>query len=220
MSGAMLARVLPFGLYIAFLMVEDGVSAVFPGVDPRWLYPIKATAVALALAWFWSRYVELKVALPRGRDLGLGVVAGVLVFVLWINLESSWMLVSAPGEGYIPLDDAGNLMIGLVVIRIVGAALIVPLMEELFWRSFLQRWIQQQDFLALDPAQTGMRALFMVSVVFAVAHNQWLAGLIAGLVYGWLYIRTGSLWVPILAHAVTNGLLGVYVVMSGNWRFW
>jgi hypothetical protein len=108
----------------------------------------------------------------------------------------------------------------MVAFRIAGAALVVPLMEELFWRSFLQRWVQQHDFLALDPARIGLKALLIASALFAVEHLQWLAGLVAGLAYGWLYIRTRNLWAPIVAHAVTNGLLGADVVATGRWSFW
>ncbi len=53
-----------------------------------------------------------------------------------------------------------------------------------------------------------------------LAHNQWLAALVAGMVYAWLYRYTRTLWAPILAHAVTNGVLGVWVVVFGNWQFW
>ncbi len=42
----------------------------------------------------------------------------------------------------------------------------------------------------------------------------------AGLAYGWLYIRARNLWAPIVAHAVTNGALGAYVVTTGHWSFW
>jgi CAAX prenyl protease-like protein len=56
--------------------------------------------------------------------------------------------------------------------------------------------------------------------VFTLAHTLWLGAVVAGLAYAWLYWRTGKLWVPVIAHAVTNGVLGVWVVMTGNWAFW
>ncbi|HQT72189.1 MAG TPA: CAAX prenyl protease-related protein, partial [Thiobacillus sp.] len=117
-------------------------------------------------------------------------------------------------------DASGQIDWLLVAFRIAGAALVVPVMEELFWRSFLQRWVQQPDFMTLNPAQIGLKALFIASALFAVEHLQWLAGLVAGLAYGWLYIRTRNLWAPIIAHAVTNGMLGAYVVATGRWSFW
>ncbi|MFN3716192.1 MAG: CAAX prenyl protease-related protein [Thiobacillus sp.] len=215
-----LVRVLPFALYIVLLAVEGFLPDLAPEFDVRWLYPVKAGLVALALAVLWRHYTELKTWGVSGVNLLLSLAVGIVVLVLWVNLDAGWMLMGAMGEGFDPRSGTGEIDWLLVAFRIAGAALVVPLMEELFWRSFLQRWVQQPDFLALDPARTGIKALLIASALFAVEHVQWFAGLIAGLAYGWLYIRTRSLWAPILAHAVTNGGLGAYVVFTGDWRFW
>jgi len=213
-------RSLPFGLYIALLVLESLLPDWAPGFDVRWLYPLKAGLVAVALAVLWRQYGELKsYALPF-KHLFLSVMVGILVLVLWVNLDAGWMLLGEVGEGFNPVDESGQIDWLLVGFRIAGAALVVPIMEELFWRSFIQRWIQQSDFLNLNPARIGLKALFIASALFAVAHHQWLAGLVAGLAYGWLYIRTRNLWAPIIAHAVTNGALGAYVVATGRWSFW
>jgi len=213
-------RSLPFGLYIALLVLESLLPDWAPGFDVRWLYPLKAGLVAVALAVLWRHYGELKsYALPF-KYLFLSVMVGILVLVLWVNLDAGWMLLGEVGEGFNPADESGQIDWLLVGFRIAGAALVVPIMEELFWRSFIQRWIQQSDFLNLNPARIGLRALFIASALFAVEHPQWLAGLVAGLAYGWLYIRTRNLWAPIIAHAVTNGALGTYVVATGRWSFW
>lgn len=214
------ARALPFALYIAFLALEGVLPDFAPSLDARWLYPVKAGAAALALALLWRHYDELKSWGLSAGNLLLSVVVGIAVLVLWVNLDAGWMLMGEPGKGYDPRDAAGNVHWPLVAFRIAGAALVVPLMEELFWRSFLQRWVQQADFRALDPARIGVKALAIASVLFAVEHVQWFAGLLAGLAYGWLYIRTRTLWAPVVAHAVTNGGLGVYVVTTRQWGFW
>jgi hypothetical protein len=106
------------------------------------------------------------------------------------------------------------------LLRLAGAALVVPLMEELFWRSFLLRWVQSQQFLDLAPVQIGLRAILISSVLFGLEHNLWLAGIVAGLAYAWLYRASGNLWPPIIAHAITNLILGVWVLSTGNWQFW
>lgn len=214
------ARSLPFALYILFLMLEGSVPNWAPNFDVRWLYPVKTGLVAVALLFLWRHYAELKPWRLSLAHLALSIVVGLVILGLWVNLDAGWMLLGKPGEGYKPVNADGSLDPILIAFRIMGAALVVPIMEELFWRSFIQRWIHRPDFLALDPAQIGMRALLIASALFAVEHQQWLAGLIAGLAYGGLYIYTRNLWAPILAHAVTNGALGVYVVMTGRWQFW
>jgi len=213
-------RSLPFGLYIALLVLEGLLPDWAPGFDVRWLYPLKAGLAALALVVLWHHYTELKSwGLSRGH-LMLSLVVGVAVLALWVNLDTGWMLMGEAGVGYNPTDADGRIDWLLVAFRIAGAALVVPIMEELFWRSFLQRWVQQADFLALDPAAFTFKALLITSALFAVAHLQWFAGLLAGLAYGWLYIRTRNLWSPIVAHSATNGGLGAYVVATGHWSFW
>lgn len=214
------ARSVPFGLYIALLALEGAAPGMGLALDVRWLYPVKAGVVALALAVLWRHYGELKNAWPVPADVGKSLLVGILVFVLWINLDGGWMRMGERGAGFVPLDAAGGIDWALVAFRIAGAALVVPLMEELFWRSFIQRWVQKADFFALNPAEIGAKALFVASALFAVEHAQWLAGLVAGLAYGWLYVHTRTLWAPIVAHALTNGMLGVYVVSTGTWYFW
>jgi CAAX prenyl protease-like protein len=130
------------------------------------------------------------------------------------------MQTGAPTAAFVPVDAAGALDWPLVAVRWIGAALLVPVMEELFWRSFLMRWIQSATFEAVDPRQVGVKAIALSTFVFMLAHTLWLAAIVAGLAYAWLYRRTGKLWVAVIAHAVTNGALGVWVVMTGNWAFW
>jgi hypothetical protein len=93
-------------------------------------------------------------------------------------------------------------------------------MEELFWRSFIMRWLDHADFQTLAPARITVKALLISSVVFAVEHTFWLAGLAAGLIFGALYIRTQNLWVSVIAHAVTNCVLGFWVLKTGHWQYW
>ena len=170
----------------------------------------------------WRReYGELaRQTLPDARELAWAVGVGLLVFALWIHLDAPWMTVGEPTATFHPLDAAGRIDLWLVAMRWVGAALMVPVMEELFWRSFLMRWIQRPDFLAVDPTRVGLRAVVIATFLFVLAHPLWLAATLAGLAYAWLYLRSGRLWSSVIAHAVTNGALGVWVVCSGQWQFW
>jgi hypothetical protein len=144
----------------------------------------------------------------------------VVVFVVWIQLDAGWMTVGEPSADFVPLTPAGALDWPLITVRWIGAALLVPVMEELFWRSFLMRWIEQPVFEGVDPQQIGLKAILLSTFVFVLAHTMWLAAAIAGLAYAWLYVRSGKLWLPVTAHVVTNGALGAWVVATGNWQFW
>lgn len=213
-------RVLPFGVFIGMMVLDPILAPLLPGgFDGRWLYGVRVGLVVLVLGLLWRRYTELtRPTSVRGMDWVLGLVVGVAVFALWVNLDFR-PLALGPGEGFDP-RSGGTLNVGLVAVRLGGACLVVPVMEELFWRSFVFRWLHRPAFLTLDPKGVGLRALIISSVLFASEHRLWFAGLVAGLSYGWLYRRTGNLRVPILAHAVTNGLLGVFVLATESWWFW
>ncbi|MSQ60827.1 MAG: CAAX prenyl protease-related protein [Betaproteobacteria bacterium] len=215
------SRILPFALYLLFLSLEGSawLHDGWPRIDWRWLYAVKISVVAGALLYFWSRYEEI--ARPRLslREGVIALVVGAAVFGIWITLDGPWVKLWHP-NGYDPRGVDGSVLWLMASIRLFGAAVIVPVMEELFWRSFVMRWIERQDFLKANPSVLGANALLISSALFAVEHHQWAAGLIAGLGYGWLYIRSGNLWVPILAHGFTNMLLGLWVLRSGQWQFW
>ena len=221
-SRAALARTLPFAAFMVLLALRGSLppEGLF-GLDPRWVYGLTVLVVGALLAWFWRAYGELVAqTLPSWSEAALAVLVGVLVFGLWINLDAPWMRLGEASAGFVPTDAQGALLWPLIAVRWVGASLLVPVMEELFWRSFLMRWVQSPQFESVLPQSVGVKAIVLSTFVFMLAHTLWLAAIIAGLAYAWLYVRTGKLWVPIIAHAVTNGVLGVWVVTTGKWAFW
>lgn len=216
-------RIIPFALFIAFIALQSlGDERLLAwGVHPHWLYPARTIAVAIALAVLWRHFGELHGAQGLTWQWAAGgFAAGMVVFFLWINLEFGWAIVGKPSEGFNPLRTDGTVDWLLTGFRLAGLALVVPIMEELFWRSFLMRWIDQQDFLKYEPCKAGVKALFISSLLFASEHSLWFAGLLAGLIYGFVYMRSNNLWVPVIAHATTNGVLGGWILATGNWRFW
>ncbi|MEK8051927.1 CAAX prenyl protease-related protein [Ideonella sp. DXS22W] len=222
LSRAAVRRVAPFVAFMLLLALRGMVPADGHwGVDGRWLYALNLLVVGgLLLAWR-REYGELaRQTLPTWREAALSVGVGVAVFVAWIHLDAPWMQIGQPTAAFVPLTHAGALDWPLIVVRWLGAALLVPVMEELFWRSFLMRWLQQPVFEGLDPRATGARAVLLSTFVFMLAHPLWLAAIVAGLAYALLYRATGRLWTAVIAHAVTNGALGIWVVASGQWQFW
>lgn len=215
-------RVIPFAIYILFLVAGSTIAQLFNdySIDIKWLYVIKIISVIIALAYFWRRYDELRI-IPPAQDFIYAAVAGLIVFVIWIFPYPSWLASGKEVAGINPMLEQMSLQdILWMATRVLGATLVVSVMEELFWRSFIMRWFDNKDFLVVDPGKITAFAYIGSACLFALEHHLWLAGLFAGLVYGELYKTYKNIWIPIFAHAVTNGMLGIWVVFTGNWQYW
>jgi len=214
-----LPRVLPFLVYLSFIFIADMLGRFgWTAQDLRWLYAIKIAAVLAVLIACRRHYSELAWRPLGAAGTAIAVLTGIVVLVLWINLSAGWMVIGT-SAGFDPRDN-GVIDWSMVAIRIGGAALVVPVMEELFWRSFLMRWIESPQFLTLSPAQVKLRGFVVTVILFGFEHNLWLAGIVAGVAYSVLYMRSQNLWSPILAHGVTNGLLGIWIIFTGHWTYW
>jgi len=227
-NGGIWARCLPFAVFMLVLALRS----LFPDADPgagapaaaaldvRWLYAAQALVALIALGLYRGRYVELRRQQSSALGWAASLVVGTALFLLWIAPLPSWTTTGDVAAHFQPIDGSGALRWDLVIVRVLGAVAVVPLMEELFWRSFLLRWIDRRDFLTLAPQATSWMAIGLSSAVFALAHNLWLAALIAGMAYALLYRRFGNLWYPILAHATTNALLAGWVLRTRAWGYW
>jgi CAAX prenyl protease-like protein len=217
------ARIIPFATFIAFIVLESiaGEWLRSKGLDTRWLYAARAIIVGLLLLTFWRHYTELHdYSRITIGSAAIAVIAGIVVFVLWINLDQSWAMVGQPATFDPTLSQGGGFDWIIVFFRLLGLAVVVPVMEELFWRSYLLRRIDAHDFLCHDPAKAGIYAILISAVLFASEHNQWLAGLIAGLAYTLVYMYSRNLWLPIISHTATNAALGWWILATGQWQFW
>jgi len=190
-----------------------------------WLYMTKVVLVSGSLMFYretWKDYhIEWRVVAPA-------IIVGLFVFAEWIPVDR---LLPAglhfSGGKRTALDpfsgihDPGTRDLFLAF-RIFGLALMVPFMEELFWRSFLLRFASNPDadFRLVPTGTFSWGAFAIVAGAFALSHPEWLSALICGVAYGLLLWRTRSLFAPFIAHAVTNLALGIYILQTHNWAYW
>ncbi|MFN0195951.1 MAG: CAAX prenyl protease-related protein [Planctomycetaceae bacterium] len=214
--------------YVAFLLLTYAESLsplkeYYPSV-----YALKIVLVAI-VCWF------CRGAYPSISRTGLGyaILAGVLGFVLWIglcelNLEGSLNaflpsgLRPAPRVGFNPwavMDDP-TLRMAFLCIRFFGLVAIVPLIEELFMRGWLWRYLQADDFTKVPWGNPSRASLLGVTLFFAITHPEYIAATVWSLLISGLFIRTRNLWSCITAHALTNLLLGAYIVWTEHWELW
>jgi CAAX prenyl protease-like protein len=215
-------RVLPFAVFLAFVMVSS-MLATEPRMartwDTRLLYVWRGVVVAVLLFALWRHYTELRVNALRREDWIVSLAVGAAVFVLWIALDQPWASMGRPMP-FDPSGPDGSIDWILALPRLLGLALVVPVMEELFWRSFVMRALDQPRFLEHDPRYGSLRAFLLTALLFGLEHTLWLAGIVAGVAYGWVYRHAGNLWSPVVAHATTNTLLGLWVLYTRDWHLW
>ncbi len=213
---AWLPYVAPFVLFL--LLTEP--ARFFPSLVPL-LYASKTILVA-GLLWFWrDRYkADFSVSLSISEWL-CAIGCGLLVLVIWIAPEQYFYRLG-DGAGFNPytLADSQSGAIGLIAIRLIGASLVVPIMEELFWRSFLVRYLVNPDFRVVPVGTFTWLSFLGVAILFGLEHDRMIVGIIAGLIYGLLLIRQKNLKGVVIAHGTTNLGLGIYVVATENWTFW
>jgi CAAX prenyl protease-like protein len=176
--------------------------------------------VLAALIYAWRAYQELTGnAFANRREMLLAMGVGVLVYVAWVRMEWPWAM-QGQADGYNPFQAGALAGTMLAVVRIFGAAVVVPIMEELFWRSFLLRYLISPQFTAVRLGIFTPLSCIVTVVLFGLEHHLWLAGIMAGAAYTLLLYTTRRLWPCILAHAITNLMLGAHVLMTGEWRWW
>ena len=221
------ARVAPF---VVFLALTCG-QGQFGEASRYWFYLAK-TLAGVWLIWEMRPFVsEMRWAVSWEA-----VAVGIGVFVMWVGISGEWTtqnslwakLGFAHASASLPKSWNPNEQFGagsalawlMVVTRIAGSTLVVPPLEEAFYRSFLYRYIARPDFLSVPLGQFSWRPFLATAAVFGFSHNEWLAGILCGAAYQWLVIRKGRLGDAMTAHAITNCLLGVWVVGRGAWQFW
>lgn len=220
-----LSRVLPFAVFMGFIALNgllDWAAAEAEWLEAAklWLYPLRTVVVAGTLIFFWRSYDELREGFGGAAAWGLATVVGVAVYLAWVRMDWPWAMQGDGSGGYHPFAVEGTAGYLLAAMRLLGAAAVVPLMEELFWRSFLMRYLVDSRFNEVRLGTFTPLSFGATVVLFGVEHDLWLAGMVAGAAYNLLLCRTGRLWPCIWAHAVTNLLLGIHVLATGEWHWW
>ncbi len=142
----------------------------------------------------------------------LAILIGLVIFILWVALE-----------GYYPhfgISSVISYNLVEVIIKMITFVVITPVIEEFFTRFFLIRWVISKDWIKI-PLGKYTFGSFLVSVFFfGFAHSRWLPGLISGVLLNLLFYKRKNIESCVLAHAVANLALGIYVIYTGNWQFW
>jgi CAAX prenyl protease-like protein len=219
------AYIIPFILYVVPSTFE---SVGLLGLNYEAVCAMKGVFAGAAVWLCWREY-------PAFSTVGhlQAIVVGVLGFAVWILLDqvqsmlpgaqhfATWLL---PGNrvGYNPYTRSGSIEIrtAFVIIRLIELTIIVPVVEEIFWRGFLARYVITEDFQTVPQGVFTAFSFLVVTVAFASVHPEVLAAIGWGVMVNLLYVKTGNIWACVVMHSITNGLLGGYILATRSWQLW
>ena len=217
-SRATFAYVAPFVAFVAVMAIER----MLP-LPAQWLYPIRfAIVLGLIVGVSWP-YLKFRPSFPLASTvMGLGV------FVIWVapdvlfHYRDTWLFHnSITGSATSSLPPGLKNNAAFIALRCLSSFGLVPILEELFWRGWMMRWLIDKEFLKVPLGTYAPSAFWIVAVLFASEHGPyWEVGLVAGIAYNWWMIRTKNLADCMLAHSVTNAVLSAYVLLTDQWQYW
>lgn len=215
----------PFVVFMLLLGAVQAIGSAFTHsgsfllAEPKyWIYPAQTILCAAMLWRFWSSY-----QFRKPEKIGLTLFLAILVLAIWISPQE---IFGRPRryDGFDPTLFGGNraLFATTLALRFTRLVIVVPLVEEIFWRGFLLRYVIREDFEKVPPGTFSRMSFGVVAGCFALAHwgVDFIPALLTGAIYNFLIYRTRSLSSCVLAHAVTNLGLGIYIMATRQWGFW
>lgn len=182
--------------------------------DFDFLYPLRLL-VAAAVLWIYRSHYQ---SLAWGFGWR-GAAVGVAVFLLWAGVAHYGIAAQA-----IPAALAATpapIRAAWIGTRALAAMLTVPIAEELAYRGFLMRRLANAEFETLPFGAVRWPALLGSSILFGISHGSlWLPGILAGLAFGLVAIRTGKIGEAVFAHAIANACIAVEVIFFDQWQLW
>jgi len=183
-----------------------------------WIYPAQTILCGGLLLWFRREYNFHRLRRPL-----FSVATAIFVFLLWISPQAFFGFESRTA-GFNPdtFSASSAQYWTAVVLRFGRLVAVVPFMEEIFWRGFLLRFLVEEDFERITFGSFSWFPFVAVTLAFGFSHSKadWLAAFITGALYNGVAYRTKSLSSCVLTHAVTNLLLGLWIMKTKQWGFW
>jgi hypothetical protein len=216
-SQAWLPYVAPMATFLVLTSLEDQLPS-YPLA-----YAIKAVVVTAVMIYFRSTWNDFR-PFPSIKTVMISIMVGVGVAVAWVGLDGHYPLFKFLGgerTAFDPNTLSPGIKIAFLIMRFYGLVIMVPLFEELFWRSFLIRWLIEPEFTKVAIGKVTLMTAGVTGGLFALAHPaEWLPALLTGLAWAGLLSKTKTVTACVISHVVANLLLGIYVLTTHQWKFW
>ena len=213
-GSPLLVRVIPFAAFAALTMIQGQ----FGEAGQYWIYALK-TIIGACLLWLVRSHVKEM----KWNFSWEAAVVGVAVFLLWVGLDGFYPILAARTGNFNPAKTYGTGSVAataFIAVRIIGSSIVVPPLEEIFYRSFIYRYLIKSDFLSIPLGHLNWWAFLLAGVIFGIGHYEWLPGILCAFAYQGLVCRKDRLGDAITAHAITNFLLALWVITHQAYQFW
>ncbi|MDB6148405.1 MAG: prenyl protease-related protein [Spartobacteria bacterium] len=218
----LIAYVAPMGAFVVMLAANGLLKGIDHSVwlttPEYWIYPLQTAVCAALLYWFWPAY-----SLQRPNRLFLALGIGVAVWLIWVSPQ---LFLGFPPRtsGFNPdvFAAQSTLYWPTVILRFLRLVVVVPLVEEIFWRGFLLRYLIDEKFDHVVFGTFSWFSFLGVTLAFTFSHTRpdWVVAVITGMLYNGVAYWTKSLSACVVTHAVTNLLLGLWIMQTKQWGFW
>jgi len=187
-----------------------------------WSYPLQTIlAGGLAIAcWGHYKWRPISVGVPI-----LATIVGVVGILIWIAPSAFFNWQPREG-GFDPslLKEQPALYALTLALRFLRLVIVVPLVEEIFWRGFLMRFLVKPkgefDDVPFGTFTWPSAVLTTIGVMIIHDPADWAVAAVWGTLMVGLAVRTKSLFACVWAHAVANLLLGAYIMVTQSWELW
>ncbi len=219
----MAAYVAPMVVFLLWLGLVPAVKWLGGGASwlqapEHVLYPLQTLFSGALLLWYWREY-----DFHGLRRVLLTVAIALFVFLLWISPQA-FLGFAARTDGFNPeIFPVGSAAYwSTLSFRFLRLVIVVPLVEEIFWRGFLLRYLINEKFQDVPFGSFSWLSFGAVTLAFTFSHSSadWIAAAITGALYNLVAYRTRSLASCVLAHALTNLALGIWIMATKQWGFW
>lgn len=243
LASPMAAHVVPllgfmlFTELAALIRIGNPELPWYRSAPEHWVYPLQCLVIGMIL-WFCRRHYTL----TPWRGLWLAAALGAAGIAIWITPGSLYEVWLRPGmtppdwwewfgiverrDGFNPTLFSGEPMAyaATVLLRFVRMVVIVPLVEELFWRGFLMRYVQAGDkaFTSVPFGTHTWPAYGITTLAVTLIHHptDYFAAFVWGSLMYFVAVRTKSLGACVFMHAIGNLLLGLHVMNTQLWGYW
>ena len=216
--------VAPFVLYL----LGTSLAAQVPNHYPL-AYAAVVGIVGIVTCWLLR---GRRIVVPHWR-VAEAVGVGLVGIAIWIGLSELRLEESVmnylpdwlrPGKrsSFDPFQELATPVSAwsFIAVRLIGLSVLVPVAEELFWRGFLLRWIISEDWQGVPVGKYQTTSFLVVTILFTLAHPEWLAAACYCVLLNGLLYWKRDLWLCIVAHGVSNLVLGIYILSTNAWGLW